>query len=385
MDIAEHIARWEAAGLLSPETAAAIREYEAAQVKPGGRQWQVILALILGGILLGAGVLLFVAAHWDNVSPLARLGLVLAMLVFFHGLALLVRERFSGLATALHAIGTVSAGATIALIGKIFNMQEHWPGAILLWALCAAAGWFLLRDDFQKTLTLLLFPAWVVSELEFRIDPYGGASIYVARVLAVLAVFYLTAFLYERSRAVFGILFAAGAVMLPIAIGMLTSGWNLVGFHQQWGFVPLSYRLVAMGILLTIGVAGAVLDRRSIPPVAMTAGLAYALPWCQRNITETIAWGGRPYTEPNLLAHALVSGAAIALIAWGVRTLTKSLVNYGVVAFAMTVIWFYFSSVMDKLGRSLGLIVLGVLFLAGGWALEVTRRKLLGGIAGGNA
>ena len=109
MDIAEHIARWEAAGLLSPETAAAIREYEAAQVKPGGRQWQVILALILGGILLGAGVLLFVAAHWDNVSPLARLGLVLAMLVFFHGLALLVRERFSGLATALHAIGTVSA------------------------------------------------------------------------------------------------------------------------------------------------------------------------------------------------------------------------------------------------------------------------------------
>jgi hypothetical protein len=55
------------------------------------------------------------------------------------------------------------------------------------------------------------------------------------------------------------------------------------------------------------------------------------------------------------------------------------------VAFAMTVVWFYFSNVMDKLGRSLGLIVLGVLFLAGGWALEVTRRKLVRGLDGGAA
>jgi hypothetical protein len=60
-------------------------------------------------------------------------------------------------------------------------------------------------------------------------------------------------------------------------------------------------------------------------------------------------------------------------------------VNYGVVAFAATVMWFYFSSVMDKLGRSLGLIMLGVLFLAGGWALERTRRKLISSLAGAPA
>jgi hypothetical protein len=44
------------------------------------------------------------------------------------------------------------------------------------------------------------------------------------------------------------------------------------------------------------------------------------------------------------------------------------------------VMWFYFSSIMDKLGRSLGLIMLGVLFLAGGWLLEKMRRKLVGSI-----
>ena len=57
------------------------------------------------------------------------------------------------------------------------------------------------------------------------------------------------------------------------------------------------------------------------------------------------------------------------------------MVNYGIAAFALTVMWFYFSDIMGKLDRSLGLIVLGVLFLAGGWALEKMRRRLVGHIA----
>jgi len=69
-----YLARWQAAGLLDEQAAARIREWEAAQEAPAGRQWQVLLTLILGGILLGAGVLLFVAAHWDRVSPGGAMG-----------------------------------------------------------------------------------------------------------------------------------------------------------------------------------------------------------------------------------------------------------------------------------------------------------------------
>lgn len=385
MESAEHyLSRWESAGLLDPPTIAAIRTYEATHARPASRQWQVLLALILGAILLGAGVLLFVAAHWDAVSPGQRLALTLTMLFFFHGMALLTRTRFTGLTTALHAIGTISAGAAIALVGQIFNMQEHWPSAVLLWALCAAAGWLLLRDQFQETLTLLLTPAWILAEWSERTRPYTGANVYFARILLVLGVAYLAAFLLSRRRAVFGILFAAGALLTPVAVALLCSGWS-PAWSAHWGFVSLPYRLAALAILGAVLTAATLHNRHAFVPTLVAAFLAYALPWAQTTITEQGPNSPWQHTGPNLLAHILVSLAAIFLVGWGVRLHAKPLVNYGMAAFAATVVWFYFSSVMDKLGRSLGLIVLGVLFLVGGSLLERTRRQLLKSIAGASA
>lgn len=384
MEAAErYVARWQSAGLLDEATATAIRNYEQAQVRPTGRQWQVLLALILGAILLGAGVLLFVAAHWSTISPPSRMCLVLLMLIFFHGLGILARQRFAGFATAMHALGTISAGAAIALVGQIFNMQEHWPAAVLLWALCAAAGWWLLRDQFQQTLTLLLVPAWIFSEWMERADAYGGSETYFARMAAVVAAMYLAAFLHSRRRVVAGILFGFAAVLLPISIGILVHGWQSASYsHQSWGFVPLSYRLAAFGIMFAEILAGTVLERRSALPTLIVACVAIVLPWAQTTISEEGFGHNWKHSGPSLLAYAIVAAASVFLVWWGVRISAKHLVNYGVVAFAITVIWFYFSSVMDKLGRSLGLIMLGVLFLAGGWALEHTRRKLISNLAG---
>ena len=144
------------------------------QKKPAGLRWQVIVVLILGAILLGCGVALFVSAHWDKIGPLARLAVVFAMVSLFHLGGGWARERFQGLSTALHAVGTLSTGAAIALVGQIFNIQEHWPAAILMWAIAALAGWALLHDEAQQTLTLLLFPAWMLSEFSYYAEGHIG-------------------------------------------------------------------------------------------------------------------------------------------------------------------------------------------------------------------
>ena len=79
----------------------------------------------------------------------------------------------------------------------------------------------------------------------------------------------------------------------------------------------------------------------------------------------------------HLAIYAWCALGAMGLAAWGIRDGRAERVNLGVAGFAVTVLGFYFSSVMDKLGRSASLIGIGLLFLGGGWALERTRRRLL--------
>src|SRR5213594_3464442 len=132
-------------GLIDPATAERIRAYESEQEKSQGLRWPVLLAIGLGGLLLGAGVLLFVAAHWDTLSPGERFGLVLLLVALFHIAGALMTERFSPLSSTLHAVGTICLGAGIFLAGQIFHLQEHWPGGVLLWAIGACAAALLLR------------------------------------------------------------------------------------------------------------------------------------------------------------------------------------------------------------------------------------------------
>ena len=171
--------------------------------------------------------------------------------------------------------------------------------------------------------------------------------------------------------------------MFPVAIGLLIEGWWPSYAHDRWGFVPFFWRFATGVFVVCIAGICVFADRRTSVPVAAAILLGYALPWTQTRLTAD-TFNGQPYsyTGPGLLAYALVAAAAIALVVWGVHTVSRALVNYGTAAFACSVMWFYFSDVMGKLDRSLGLILLGVLFLAGGWALERTRRKLVGGMEG---
>jgi uncharacterized membrane protein len=348
-------------------------------------RWQGLVALILGAMLLGCGVVLFVSAHWDEIGPGARYTLVMAMVAVFHLGGAWARENYRGLSTALHAVGTISMGAAIALVGQIFNIQEHWPAAILMWALAALAGWIFLGDEAQQTLTLLLFPSWILAEFCFAANVHFGEGRYVASFLMVWAALYLTLPLGSNRKIAGGILFAVAAVALVVGIvfSLVDMGGNwwgrpVLALHTRvWGWVDFS----AVPLLLAL-----FRPRKCLVPVAVAIVLAFALPWSERVFAAHYDPNMRYIygrNEPNIITHAMVAAFAISIIWWGVRNASKALVNLGIVGFAVTVAWFYFSNLFDKMGRSLGLIGLGVLFLAGGWALEKMRRRLIGRMGSG--
>ena len=383
-DIEGLITRWQSAGVLDAVAAERIRAYELEQKKPTGLRWEVLVALILGGLLLACGVVLFVSAHWEDLGRGARLTLVMAMVAVFHIGGAAVRERFHGLSTTLHAVGTVTTGAAIALVGQIFNIEEHWPAAILMWAVAAFAGWVLLRDQAQQILALLLLPAWMLSEVTFYTERHIGQLAYIGRFVFVWAILYITFFIGSKRNGARWILFAVGAAGALAGTPMMLYGW------ESWGgdsSIPFGTRVWAWIAIAAVPLMiAAFKGHKGLIPPAVSVAFVIALPWSQRIWQQfwTEPNGVRHYytrSEPNLAAHALVAAFAVFLTWWGVRHASRALVNLGMVGFAITVSWFYFSDIFDKIGRSLGLIGLGILFLLGGWALEKMPRRLIAGMA----
>ena len=361
------LGRWVDAGLLEPAAADRIRAWERAQggpSEPSGRgiQWPVRLALALGGLLLCAGVLLFVAAHWDALAPGTRFGLLLSTVAGFHLLAAASAERSPALGATLHACGTVALGGGIFLAGQIFNLQEHWPGGLLLWALGAWLGWLLLRDWPQAMLAALLTPAWLAGEWAIATQDHRGETVLGAGLL-LLALVYLGARpgpSGKVSAARRALVWIGGIGVIPAALFVVASG------HDWRGPGDLPPALFALGELVALGgpLALAWALRRRVP--APVLGLAV---WTAAGPTLAAQRGVVPYLWAVVLS--------VGLIGWGIVERRSERINLGVAGFALTVTIFYFSSVMDRLGRSASLIGLGLLFLGGGWALERARRQLV--------
>ena len=168
-DWRSRLGRWVAAGLVDLGTAEAIEQWEAEHgpplAQPGSVRLgtAVSLALALGGLLLAAGLLLFVAAHWQGLAPSSRLVLLLSLLLAFHGGGALAASSFPALATTLHGIGTVALGGGLYLAAQTFHLEALWPEGMLLWALGAGCGWLLLRQWPQLALLALLAPAWLLA------------------------------------------------------------------------------------------------------------------------------------------------------------------------------------------------------------------------------
>ena len=116
------VQRWTEAGIIDAEAAARIIAFEAGQQRRASLRWTVFLAMAFGGILMAAGITLFVAAHWDELSPLERFSLVLFLVAIFHLGGALLANRFPPLSTTLHALGT--AGTRLRDFSYGSNLQS---------------------------------------------------------------------------------------------------------------------------------------------------------------------------------------------------------------------------------------------------------------------
>jgi uncharacterized membrane protein len=369
--VSRAIDRWLAAGVIDAATAERLRAAEGAR-KPAQTGKLAILAFGFGGLLLAAGVFLFVAANWQDLSPWSRFAILLIVVVALH-VGAAVGARFShALGTSLHAVGTATLGAGIFLSGQIFNLQAHWAEGFLLWAVGAGVAALLLRDWPQVLWVAILGPAWLVAEWAAIFPWYRAISGEMAESvvsfgLVVLSAAYVSATMHDHEEAWRHALARLGAVALLVtASGLASTGAEFMA-GVEFEPAPTATLVVGWAVAVLLPFAVAVLLRRR---EAWPVGIAAALALIVIALDAAVTW-------QRLCIYLVYAAGSVGLVGWGLRDRQRLRINLGVLGFALTVLAFYFSSLFDMLGRAFGLIGMGLLCILGGWLAERGRRKLI--------
>jgi uncharacterized membrane protein len=377
----KQVQRWTDAGVIDSQTGSSILAFEAGQERRATLRWPVILAMVFGGILLAAGVTLFVAAHWIELSPAVRFTLLILMVGVFHAGGTALTTRFPHLSTTLRALGTATLGAAIFLTAQIFNLHENWATGVLLWAMGAAAGYVLLRDWPQAALLAVLAPTWLISQWSITTKWHYDSDRLLGVGLILTALCYLSARVGdEESTARRTLVWIGGLALFPCvgtAVALAIEESYTFRYNNQ-SALPTATLLLGWAVAFLAPLLLALWMRgREAWANLLWAAWAYALVLAAARSSP-----GGPARHPHsfsatLALYFLCALGSIGMVAWGLNEKRKERVNLGIAAFALSVLFFYFDSFMGKIGRSASLLLLGVLCLAGGYALEITRRRLM--------
>ena len=132
------LARWQTDGVITASTGAAIRN----TLPPVAAGPHVAVAIgILGGLLIAAAFLAFVASNWVAIARPLRFAVLIAAIAGAYGIgAAFARAGRPVLADLGATVGSIIFGAAIALIGQMYHLGDDFAGGLLLWAVGALAG-----------------------------------------------------------------------------------------------------------------------------------------------------------------------------------------------------------------------------------------------------
>ncbi len=147
--VLREIEGWQGRGLIDADVASRLSDDVRSRFK--AFSFASVLGL-LAAILLGAAVLTFVAANWEQVPRLGRVGAIGAIIAAGPLLGAWLEARGHGLVgEGARLVGSAGFGAGIALVGQMYHLSGDETAAVLVW--CSGTGFAALLTR-SKALTI---------------------------------------------------------------------------------------------------------------------------------------------------------------------------------------------------------------------------------------
>jgi len=388
--------RWVREEIVTPEQLARLKSLYEKEDRGAG------LLPLFGGLLLGLGILSFVAANWQELPQLARLALLLATMLGFYGAGWrLLRKGSETLGVALVSVGLFAFGGGVVLVGQMFHLVAYNALSMIVWAAAGIALAYLLRSRYLFLVSLALIGV----AQGYSISAFGEFS-YAA--LALLAVG-LGPFVRKDAKAYPTLLWSLAVVVHALLL-FLAEEWTF-----GWYFAPLLLLYVAgdlakpsaktialqaapLAAAFVFGLAAALVagfepghwavEERPAPLVfvpAFVALLAVSAFFKRRRgeIASLVDW--LPllplfYAPPGAIATLYLAALfvySLAVLLQGYAYESRTRINAGIALFLVTTMSAYFKLTWAFMDKSMFFLIGGVLLLLLSWLLNRRKRIAL--------
>ncbi len=326
------IGDWEQDGLVSAEQAQAIlRRYDAPSVEllagtpaaPGSggstpppvdaaeRTTLVSRAVsiigVMGALLVGLGIIIYVAANWDVIPVWARVSMLVGLTATINvaGWLLLARFEYPRVGVALLVVGALTYGAAIHLVAQIYHVPVNHPNLTTAWFLGVLPMGYIVRSRVMVGLSLALLVLSMGFRTQWWLEFYGAdtllylAPLTLALSAAVVALGLLQfRFTWTRPLAVY--CYYPGLAFGLAAFGAMTVAgiWVDLG-DLTWAVLSAEYWVTAGVGFVTAAVVTGILwwDSRAQPDARPVAGITLAATMV---VTAACIWAWFAYPAPAL-------------------------------------------------------------------------------------
>jgi uncharacterized membrane protein len=240
----EQLGILETEGVLSPPQVQQLTDrYQLGNLAAETTQSLLMTIYMIGSVLIGIGIISFVAAHWEELSRGTKVAMLFAAMLAAHtgGFVLWRWSGYPRLGHALVVLGTLIFGANIGLIAQIFQIQENPYNGFLLWSIGAAAVAYALVSVPNAMIALVTAGIFMFGNLT-DFQGRGGIANQVFWPYIVLIVF--VPMVYQLRS--YGVVWLTSALWVLAMIGCMAGHFEN---HNAGFFVFLAISLASLGLL----------------------------------------------------------------------------------------------------------------------------------------
>lgn len=308
----------------------------------------VRVLLMIGAILIGTGILSFIAANWDVIPKAGKFILILIGLIGSYFTGWLLEKEYPKTSKSFYYIGLIIFGAGIFLIGQMFHFTSEAQQAFLAWACGAIPLAWYLKDRWVAMFSIILMWSYSTSLWYMYGDPN---PIFVWLFIPLL--YWINHQVLNKSKMVF----VFNTALLIFTIWDLLEKWEL---HS--GLISL--------IFIIIGIIAMYLPIPAYKKTLQNIGLVIH---GTAAIFLTLSWNWKVWEE---LFHTQAIGylVVLAYFAFLIYLLRKGSLVAVVISCAF-ILRYYFDLSFDFLPKSLYFLIGGLLLVACGFWIERSRKK----------